>query len=220
MKSESIDLWRRLTRVGLIGVLLSVWSSGILAAAASPLDRLRAFLATANTLQAEFSQVQIGADGNPTGKKGSGAFYLERPGKFRWNYTAPFRQEIVSMSGKVWFYDADLEQVTVKRLNDAIGSTPALLLSGDVPLETNFRIEDQGTDEGMAWIRLIPKNEESGFKYVLIGLVDGTLGGMELNDNFGQVTRIYFSKVKTGLRLAPALFQFKPPAGVDVFEEK
>jgi outer membrane lipoprotein carrier protein len=184
------------------------------------LDRLRTFLAKAKTLQADFSQVQIGADGNPSGKKSSGVFFLERPGKFRWNYTQPFRQEIVSGSGKVWFYDADLEQVTAKRLNEAIGSTPALLLSGEVALETNFRIEDQGTDEGMSWIRLLPKSEESGFKYVLIGLVGDTLGGMELSDNFGQVTRIYFSNVKTGVRLADSIFRFTPPPGVDVFEEK
>lgn len=204
----------------IVAVLLLAWSGCALAGSTSPLDRLRAFLTSASTLQAEFSQVQVGADGGPGKKKSSGNFYLERPGKFRWNYTQPFQQEIIASAGKVWFYDADLEQVTVKRLNEAIGSTPALLLSGDVPLETNFRIEDQGTDEGMSWIRLVPKSEESGFKYVLIGLVGGTLGGMELNDNFGQVTRIYFSKVRTGLRLAPSLFQFKPPAGVDVFEEK
>lgn len=219
MKSESMA--RAGSRPGcLVLWTLLLWVGGALAAPASPVERLRTFLASANTLQAEFSQVQVGADGRPTGKKGSGTFYLERPGKFRWNYTQPFHQEIVAMTGKVWFYDADLEQVTVKRLNQAIGSTPALLLSGDVPLETNFRIEDQGTEEGMSWIRLSPKSEDSGFKYVLIGLVGGSLGGMELGDNFGQVTRIYFSKVRTGLRLSPTLFQFKPPPGVDVFEEK
>lgn len=199
--------------------LLLVLSQPLMAGPA-PVDRLRAFLATARTLQAEFTQVQIGADGNPVGKKGTGTFYLERPGKFRWNYTAPFHQEIVSGAGKVSFYDADLEQVTVKRLNEAIGSTPALLLSGEVSLEDNFRIEDQGTDEGMSWIRLVPKSEEGGFKYVLIGLDGNTLGGMELSDNFGQLTRIYFSKVKTGARLSPDIFKFTPPKGVDVFEEK
>lgn len=219
MKSESMR--RPVAHRGrrLLWTLL-LWVGCSLAAPASPIERLSAFLASANTLQAEFSQVQIGRDGLPTGKKGSGIFYLERPGKFRWNYTQPFHQEIVAMTGKVWFYDADLEQVTVKRLNAAIGSTPALLLSGEIAIETNFTIEDQGTDEGMAWIRLLPKSEESGFKYVLIGLVGDDLRGMELNDNFGQVTRIYFSNVKRGLRLSTELFKFTPPAGVDVFDEK
>lgn len=218
MKSESqrgrVTSWRRLLNA------LMLFAVGMASAAAAPVDRLRTFLAGAKTLQADFSQVQIDAKGNSSGKKTAGVFYLERPGKFRWNYTQPFKQEIVTSGGKVWFYDADLEQVTVKRLNAAIGSTPALLLSGEIAIETNFTIEDQGTDEGMAWIRLLPKSEESGFKYVLIGLVGDDLRGMELNDNFGQVTRIYFSNVKRGLRLSTELFKFTPPAGVDVFDEK
>lgn len=185
----------------------------------APVQRLRAFLARTNTLQAEFSQVVIDEAGNP-GQRSSGAFYLQRPGKFRWDYKKPYHQEIVSNGGKVWFYDVDLEQVTAKRLDTAIGSTPALLLSGEVSLETNFKIEKQGMDEGLFWIKLVPKSEDSGFKYVLIGLDGDTLAGMELSDNFGQLTRIYFTGVKTGLKLDRNLFEFRPPPGVDVFEEK
>jgi outer membrane lipoprotein carrier protein len=185
----------------------------------TPVQRLRNFLARSHTLQAEFAQVLVDEKGNPD-KRSSGVFYLERPGKFRWDYQKPYSQEIVSNGGKVWFYDVDLEQVTAKRLNEAIGSTPALLLSGEVALETNFIIEKQSVDEGLYWIKLLPKSEDSGFKYVLLGLDGDMLAGMELSDNFGQLTRIYFSKVKTGVKLDPSLFEFKPPAGVDVFEEK
>lgn len=185
----------------------------------TPVQRLRNFLARASTLQAEFTQVQVDENGNP-GQRSSGVFYLQRPGKFRWDYQKPYSQEIVSNGGKVWFYDKDLEQVTAKRLNEAIGSTPALLLSGEVALETNFIIEKQMIDEGLYWLKLVPKAEESGFKYVLLGLDGNMLAGMELSDNFGQLTRIYFSNIRTGIRPDPALFEFKPPAGVDVFEEK
>ena len=87
-------------------------------------------------------------------------------------------------------------------------------------LEKNFRIEDQGADEGMYWIRLVPKDPDSGFKQLLIGLEGDKLSGMELTDNFGQLTRIYFANVKTGVHLDSGLFEFKSPAGVDVFEEK
>jgi outer membrane lipoprotein carrier protein len=185
----------------------------------TPVQRLRNFLARSHTLQAEFAQVLVDEKGNPD-KRSSGVFYLARPGKFRWDYQKPYSQEIVSNGGKVWFYDVDLEQVTAKRLNEAIGSTPALLLSGEVALETNFIIEKQSVDEGLYWIKLRPKSEDSGFKYVLLGLDGDMLAGMELSDNFGQLTRIYFSQVKTGVKLDPSLFEFKPPAGVDVFEEK
>ncbi len=189
------------------------------AAEEAPLQRLRDFLARANTLQAEFSQVIIDEAGNP-GQRTSGVFYLQRPGKFRWDYKKPYSQEIVSSGRKVWFYDVDLEQVTARRLDEAIGSTPALLLSGEVALENNFKIENQGSDEGLFWIKLVPKSEDSGFKYVLIGLDGDTLAGMELGDNFGQVTRIYFTNVKTGVKLDHGLFEFRPPPGVDVFEER
>ncbi len=187
-------------------------------AAPTPEQRLKQFLAKASTLQAEFVQVQVDEKGQ-SGKRSSGMFYLQRPGKFRWNYTQPYQQEIVSGAGKVWFYDKDLAQVTAKKLDQAIGSTPALLLTGDVPLEKNFTLESQSDEEGIAILKLIPKSEDSGFKYVQIGLENEVLVGMELSDNFGQLTRIYFNHLKTGVRIDPALFAFKPPAGVDVFED-
>ncbi len=198
---------------------IALWAMALgLQAAATPEQQLKSFLAGAATLQADFIQVQVDEQGNP-GKRSQGVFYLQRPGKFRWNYQKPYHQEIVSGSGKVWFYDRDLEQVTARQLTQAIGSTPALLLTGDVPLEKNFTIENQSDEEGMAMLKLIPKSEESGFRYVQIGLENNRLVGMELSDNFGQLTRIYFENLKTGLRLDPALFTFTPPPGVDVFDD-
>ncbi len=198
---------------------IALWAMALgLQAAATPEQQLKSFLAGATTLQADFIQVQVDEQGNP-GKRSQGVFYLQRPGKFRWNYQKPYHQEIVSGSGKVWFYDRDLEQVTARQLTQAIGSTPALLLTGDVPLEKNFTIENQSDEEGMAMLKLIPKSEESGFRYVQIGLENNRLVGMELSDNFGQLTRIYFENLKTGLRLDPALFTFTPPPGVDVFDD-
>lgn len=202
----------------LAGILILIICNNA-TAADNPLQHLKKFLEHSNSLQADFSQVQVDENGNP-GKKSSGVFFLQRPGKFRWDYLKPYNQEIVSNGGKVWFYDKDLEQVTAKRLNDAIGSTPALLLSGEVALENNFTIEKQVFDEGIYWIKLVPKSEESGFKYVLLGLDGDTLAGMELNDNFGQLTRIYFNNVKVGVKFPPTAFEFTPPAGVDTFEDK
>jgi len=184
----------------------------------TPEQKLKAFLARASTLESHFVQVQVDEKGNP-GKRSEGTFSLQRPGKFRWNYEKPHHQEIVSSGGKVWFFDRDLEQVTVKKLNKAIGSTPALLLTGDIPLETNFKIEAQADEEGIALIKLIPKSEEGGFQYIQIGLENNLLVGMELSDNFGQLPRIYFDQLKTGVKLNPEIFNFKAPPGADVFED-
>jgi outer membrane lipoprotein carrier protein len=201
----------------LIAALLSV-NSLIVTAEDVPVKQLKAFLNSAKSMTADFKQVLINEAGDPL-QTSYGLFYLQRPGKFRWDYTKPFQQQIISTSGKVWFYDTDLEQVTVKKLDESVGSTPALLLSGDVPLEDNYNIEQQGSDGSMNWVKLVPKSQDSTFKYVLIGLEKGVLSGMQLNDNFGQLTRIYFSNLKVNQPVEANLFEFVAPKGVDVFSE-
>ncbi len=187
-------------------------------AADEPVKQLQAFLKASKSLTADFKQVLINEAGDPY-QTSYGIFYLQRPGKFRWDYLKPFQQQIVSTSGKVWFYDTDLEQVTIKKLDESVGSTPALLLSGNISLDDNFTMQDQGVDGDMQWIKLLPKNQESSFKYILIGLNKGSLGGMELSDNFGQLTRIYFSNVLLNPPIKPTVFEFKAPKGVDVISD-
>lgn len=199
---------------GLMAVLLLNSAS----AEDKPVKQLKAFLESSKSLTADFKQVLINEAGNPV-QTSYGVFYLQRPGKFRWDYLKPFQQQIVSNSGKVWFYDTDLEQVTIKKLDESLGSTPALLLSGDISLEDNFIMKEQGVDGDLQWIKLLPKNQESSFKYILIGLSKGSLGGMELSDNFGQLTRIYFSNVILNPPIKQTLFQFNAPKGVDVFSD-
>jgi outer membrane lipoprotein carrier protein len=192
--------------------------NGVSYGADEPVNQLQAFLKASKSLTADFKQVLINEAGDPY-QTSYGIFYLQRPGKFRWDYLKPFQQQIVSTSGKVWFYDTDLEQVTVKKLDESVGSTPALLLSGNISLDDNFTMQDQGVDGDMQWIKLLPKNQESSFKYILIGLNKGTLGGMELSDNFGQLTRIYFSNVLLNPPIKPTVFEFKTPKGADVFSD-
>ena len=184
----------------------------------SPIKALKSFLAKSTTIRADFKQVSFDESGKPA-QTSYGLFYLQRPGKFRWDYKKPFEQQIISNANKVWFYDVDLEQVTIKKLDKSVGSTPALLLSGQIEIEDNFIIKQQGKDEGLEWVKLSPKDENSGFKYILIGMDNGKLGGMELSDNFGQLTRIYFSKLKTNQAIDKKMFEFNAPDGVDVFSE-
>lgn len=187
-------------------------------AGTSPAQRLQEFLDANRSLQAEFKQVALDESGTPT-KTSQGMFYLQKPGKFRWEYQKPFTQQIVANGGKVWFYDADLEQVTVKRADQSLGSTPALLLSGEVAVEQNFNITQQESVDDMLWIRLEPKDQETTFKYILVGMLNGQLAGMELSDNFGQLTRIYFSGVKNNAAIDAKLFVLDLPKNVDVIED-
>ncbi len=201
----------------LLLLLLLLFATGV-SANNTPEQQLQHFLQSTQRMQADFKQVSFDAQGNPA-QTSHGQFYLSRPGQFRWNYQQPFIQEIVSDGQKVWFYDADLEQVTIKPVNDSLGSTPALLLSGNINLQESFTLSKQGMDEELEWIKLTPKNEESGFNYILIGLENGLLAGMELSDNFGQLTRVYFTGLQLNPELSASLFQFILPEGVDVFSQ-
>ena len=185
--------------------------------AQEPLQQLKKFLKNSKTLTASFKQVLFDKD-HKIKQTSTGLFFLNRPGKFRWSYKTPFVQEIVSNSGKVWFYDKDLEQVTIKKMDESMGATPALLLSGNINIEEKFTIESQGESEGLTWIKLLPKNAETSFKYVLIGLEGRRLGGMELYDNFGQLTRIYFSDTRVNPFIDADKFIFDIPEGTDVFD--
>lgn len=202
----------------LVGGLADAKATAKAADKHEPVLQLQVFLKVARSFSADFKQVLINEAGKPT-QTSYGVFYLQRPGKFRWNYQKPFQQEIVSNSGKVWFYDTDLAQVTVKKVDESLGTTPALLLSGNIPLEKNYTMEGQGSEGDMQWVKLVPKSQDSSFKYVLIGMEKGTLAGMELSDNFGQLTRIYFSNVIINAPLKSTLFEFKAPKGADVFSD-
>ncbi|MFU8790207.1 MAG: outer membrane lipoprotein chaperone LolA [Methylobacter sp.] len=202
----------------LIGLVATFLVNTSVYAEDKPVRQLKAFLKNTKSLTADFKQVLINEQGNPV-QTSYGLFYLQRPGKFRWDYLRPFQQQIISTAGKVWFYDTDLEQVTIKKLDESVGSTPALLLSGEISLDDNFTMEQQGVDGELMWVKLVPKNPESTFKYVLMGLSNESLGGMELSDNFGQLTRIYFSNVVLNPPLKQTLFEFKAPEGVDVFSD-
>ncbi len=201
-------------RLTLLGCLLFINTPSF--AENEPVKKLQAFLQSSKSLTADFKQVLINEAGSPY-QTSYGVFYLQRPGKFRWDYLKPFQQQIVSKEGKVWFYDTDLDQVTIKNLDESVGSTPALLLSGNISLEDNFTMKDQGVDGDMQWIKLLPKNQESSFKYIVIGLNKGNLSGMELSDNFGQLTRIYFSNLLLNPPIKPTVFEFQIPKGADVF---
>ncbi len=196
--------------------LIGIWWTGVWAVAA-PVDDLERFLNSVTTLSAAFEQTVLDERGQVS-QRSRGRFYLERPGRFRWTYETPFRQEVVADGRRVWFYDPDLEQVTVRDVDVALGSAPAMLLSGEIRLDERFRVVDQGRDGKRAWIELRPKSDEDVFRRVRVELEDGRLVRMELADNFGQSTRIRFFDMALNPPLDDELFRFRPPPGVDVFE--
>ena len=144
---------------------------------------------------------------------------MQRPGKFRWDYLEPYKQLIVSDGSKIWIYDTELEQVTVKPIESGLSDTPALLLSGDKPLDQAFVITDLGENGGLEWVELMPKVSDTSFERVRLGFGKDDLQGMELVDNFGQTTRLDFTNLKRNPAVEQSLFAFTPPPGVDVIGE-
>ncbi len=184
--------------------------------AASATDRLNDFFKSVQSLRADFQQVVTDPRGK-TIQDARGTFLMQRPNKFRWNYQKPYEQTIVADGVKLWVYDKDLEQVTVKKLDAALGNTPALLLSGARPLTDNFHIAEL-TDrkDGLQWIALAPKSEEANFKQVRLAFGKHSLEVMELVDSFEQTTQLRFSSVQSNVKFTTNEFQFTPPQGVDV----
>jgi len=188
-------------------------------------QRLEQFFKHVTSMSADFTQ-SIVSESQPTTQKSQGVLLMQRPGKFRWNYSKPFEQQIVADGKNLWVYDVEMEQVIVKPLDIALGNTPALLLSGNVDITEKFKVTEisQGdskdaNDKGLFWVQLEPKQEESGFEKLIMAFAGSSLQIMELKDAFGQVTRITFSNLKQNPKLDASVFDFKIPPGVDVISD-
>ncbi|AKH39401.1 MULTISPECIES: outer membrane lipoprotein chaperone LolA [Nitrosomonas] len=188
-------------------------------AQASAIDSLRTFVQKAQTFKAVFSQTLLNKNIQVM-QEATGVMMFERPGKFRWTYEKPYQQLIVGDGSRVWFYDQDLNQVTVRRLDVAIGSSPAALLAGSSTIERNFDLAEIEVNDEMEWLEAIPKTKESTFELIRMGFSQkGELREMVLRDNFGQFTLLVFTDLETNPVLSPDLFQFTPPKGADVISD-
>lgn len=184
-------------------------------ARADAVQRLHDFAAATKTLSGSFSQSVYDKNGRKT-QETAGELYFSRPGKFRWVYRKPYEQLIVGDGQKIWIYDADLEQVTVKKLDQSIGESPAALLAGSNDLDRYFNLRDGGEQDGVDWLEARPKSKDGTFELVRLGFRANELVAMELKDNFGQRTYLKFSGMKNNPPIGGDLFRFKPPKGADI----
>ena len=187
--------------------------------AADSIARVEAYLGSLKTLSAEFAQVVQDRRGQVT-DRATGTLSISRPDRFRWDYREPYAQTIVADGKKLWLYDPDLEQVTVRSLEQGLGATPAMLLSGSGKVGDAFSAGPVEPFKDWTWYRLVPKQKGSDFERVSLAFDRrNELAAMELVDKLGQTTTIEFSQLKRGLSLDDALFRFVPPKGADVIGE-
>ncbi len=186
--------------------------------AASASDDLKNLLNNVKTMQASFTQTIYDNRGKAV-ETSNGTMSMERPGKFRWQVTKPIPQLIIANQNKLWVYDPDLEQVTIRKLEKATGDTPALLLSHvDAELDKSYDVKTS-SDPGLKWFVLLPKDKEGMFEQIKLGFSNQQVQQMELKDHLGHDTRIKFNNIRTNADLANTLFTFKAPKNTDVIDE-
>ncbi len=198
-------------------LVLALFISGV--AQASSIDRFKTFVRTTQSARADFSQKVHDRSGRLV-QESKGSFVFLRPGRFRWTYEKPVDQLIVGDGERVWIYDRDLNQVTVRRISSALGSTPAALLAGSSDVEKAFHLADAGTRDGLEWLEARPRDREAGFERIRMGFSATGVEAMELTDHFGQTTLLRFSGLVRNPKLDGSEFRFQPPKGADVLGEK
>lgn len=198
-----------------IAVILTILLSCPLLAVESATDRLNTFVQTVATFKANFHQTVLDAQGRVM-EEANGQFVLERPGKFRWDYQEPYPQHIVADGIRIWFYDVDLEQISVQPQFEALADTPATLLSGETLPQDKYLLTDIPSSDGLLWVELIPKDIESNFQTITLAFDEQGLRQMVMKDSFEQKTKLVFSQTVQNAKLAKDEFVFIPPKGVDV----
>lgn len=181
---------------------------------------LTTMLNDVRTMQASFTQTVYDNHGKAV-QVSHGQMALQRPGKFRWDVKKPIPQLIIANDSKLWIYDPDLEQVTIRSLQHAAGETPALFLSHvDNTLQNDFTVQSVvAKPKEWEWFKLIPKKSDSMFASIMMGFGQQQIQEMRLQDHLGHTTVIQFDKAKVNTALAGSLFIFKAPANVDVIDE-
>lgn len=199
----------------LLSLALSVFALPLAAAPAGGVARMHAFLEDVHSLKADFTQVVLDSNLKQV-KQSTGTLSIKRPDRFRWDYAKPNPEVIVADGKRLWLYDVELQQVTVKPLNDTLAASPAVLLSGSNDVEKSFSVEDLGAKDGLEWVNLVPKVKDTDFENVRLGFKGDDVAVMELKDNLGDLTRITFSNLQRNVPVADDVFKFTPPKGADV----
>ncbi|MEJ2106387.1 MAG: outer membrane lipoprotein chaperone LolA [Acidiferrobacteraceae bacterium] len=198
-----------------IAALLLMLTSSVVADATSSLQH---FFSHVHSFEASFDQTVLD-EGLNVLQESTGHLYLERPDRFRWDYDKPYKQHIVADGKKIWVYDVELSQVTVRQLSGGLASTPATLLAGTGKLEKTFHIKNLGRQGKLDWVQLIPRNKDGGFEDIRVGFEGSKLRQLDMIDGLGQTTRVILRDNRENPKISKKRFTFTVPKGVDVVKQ-
>ena len=176
---------------------------------------LETFLQNTTTMQSRFEQ-RLFDYKNILLQESSGDFKLKRPGRFLWDYKTPYAQQIVSNGKKIWIYDSELEQVTVKNYKQLLAGVPVILFDQKSDLDIDFKVEDLGLKNKLYWVKLVPLKKEGDYQEIQVAMADNKIQRMVFVDGFDQTTAISFKYIEINSPLSDELFDFRPPQGTDV----
>jgi outer membrane lipoprotein carrier protein len=198
-------------------LFLLSWSVGLHAATDDEArQRLDRALASLDSLQADFRQTVLDEDKQVLSQS-SGRVSIHRPGRFRWEYTEPYEQQIIADGKELWVYDVDLDQATVKPIESSLSTAPIMVLMKKQQVSDEFAVKPLGQRKYLYWLELTPKQKDMEYSRIYLGLEGDEIRAMELRDSFGQSTQIVFENPRYGVIFPPGTFRFDPPPGVDVF---
>jgi len=204
----------------LLALFLLIFSTLFaMSADAATVEELKSLLRDTSTAHSRFAQMVLDKNLKML-QQSTGTMQFARPGKFRWEYDKPYQQTIVGDGTRVWIYDKDLNQVTVRKVDVALGSSPAALLAGSNDIDKSYTLTAAGNQDGLDWIEAVPRTRDTTFEKVRLGFSKSGLEAMELRDQFGQVTVIKFSAIERNAKIAPDTFKFTPPKGADVISDE
>ncbi|UCE32528.1 MAG: outer membrane lipoprotein carrier protein LolA [Burkholderiales bacterium] len=206
-----------LARIG-VAVLAPPLAGIAVAQQGTALAQLRQFVATAQAARGRFVQLTQRAEGRPP-QRSEGVFSFSRPGRFRWEIRVPYEQLLVADGERLFFYDRDLEQVTIRSVGEAIGASPAAILFGAADMEESFELSEVGEREALQWLAATPRARDAGVERIEIGFADGQPRAMRVRDSFGGVAELHFEALEINPVLAPETFRFVPPPGADVIRQ-
>ena len=198
-------------------VVCGVGLAAAVAAHADPVETLRGFVRDVKSGRADFTQTVTSPDGVKK-KNSTGSFEFARPNRFRFAYAKPFEQTIVGDGEKVWIYDADLNQVSSRKLGQALGATPAALLAGG-SLDRDFELSNLPPQGGLEWAEAKPRQKDGAFQSVRVGFQGKDLAALEIIDSFGQKSLLSFKGFAANAPIRAEAFRFVVPAGADVIEQ-
>ena len=222
---DNIIKLSRFCRITACLLLLPLAANPAALSPAAARERLLTYIDQTSSYAASFTQQLTSANGQ-TEAAGGGQFWLARPAQFKWLYDRPFAREIVADGERIWLYDADLDQVTVRDLAPILANTPAGLLAGDTRNLDDYKIAGTGAVDGEtnsgnmdATIVLTPSEAGSDFERITMRLADGALQSLLLDDRFGQQTLIEFTDARINVPIDDGVFGFVVPANADVIDE-